>query len=236
MSRPLRLENVGVITFDCYGTLIDWEGGAQQTLRGLLEKNPALLPAGVPLEEVLDNFFQAWERAQWDRIHRDYARYRDIARESVVEVAAVHGLPLGVSEGAAFADAIATWKPFPDTVAALRKLRQAGLRLGIISNIDDDILQATIKQLGVEFDLLMTAQQARAYKPSAVPFQRALERLGLPPAEIAHAAFGFEYDIGPAAQLGLRTILVRRSRVEFPPQPVPDLVVAHLAELASLFD
>ncbi len=236
MPRPVRLQNVQAITFDCYGTLVDWEGGAQQTLRRLLEKNAGLLPAGVPFEEVLDNFFQAWERAQWDRIHRDYARYRDIAREAVVEVAAVHGLPLGVSEGTVFADAIATWKPFPDTVAALRKLKQAGLRLGILSNIDDDILQATVKQLGVEFDLLMTAQQARAYKPSPVPFQRALERLGLPPAQIAHTAFGFEYDIGPAAQLGMRTILVRRSRVEFPPQPVPDLVVAHLAELASLFE
>ncbi len=236
MARPVRLENVQVITFDCYGTLIDWEGGAQQTVRGLLEKNPGLLPADVPLDDVLDNFFQAWERAQWDRIHRDYARYRDIAREAVVEVAAVQGLPLGVNEGTAFADAISTWKPFPDTLAALRRLKQAGLRLGIISNIDDDILQATVKQLGVEFDLLMTAQQARAYKPSPVPFQRALERLGLPPAQIAHTAFGFEYDIGPASQLGLRTILVRRSRVEFPSQPLPDLVVANLAELASLFE
>ncbi|HXE74882.1 MAG TPA: haloacid dehalogenase type II [Candidatus Xenobia bacterium] len=236
MARPVRLENVQVITFDCYGTLIDWEGGARQTVRGLLEKSPAHLPSGVPLDEVLDNSFQAWERAQWERIHGTYARYRDIAREALVEVAAVQGLPLGVNEGAAFADSIATWKPFPDTVAALRKLKQAGLRLGIISNIDDDILQATVQQLGVEFDLLMTAQQARAYKPSPVPFQRALGRLGVPPAQIAHAAFGFEYDIGPAAALGLRTILVRRSRVDFPPQPVPDLVVANLTELASLFE
>ena len=236
MPRPVRLQGVQVITFDCYGTLIDWEGGSQQAVRALLEKNPALLPVDVPLDDVLDNFFQAWERAQWERIHGDYARYRDIAREALVEVAAVQGLPLGVNEGAAFADSIATWKPFLDTVAALRKLKQAGLRLGIISNIDDDILQATVKQLGVEFDLLMTAQQARAYKPSQVPFQRALERLGLPPARVAHAAFGFEYDIGPAADLGLRTILVRRSRVEFPTQPVPDLVVANLAELTSLFE
>ena len=173
MPRPVRLQDVQVITFDCYGTLIDWEGGAQLTVRGLLERNPALLPADIPLDDVLDNFFQAWERAQWERIHGDYARYRDIAREALVEVAAVQGLPLGVNEGAAFAESIATWKPFPDTVAALRKLKQAGLRLGIISNIDDDILQATVKQLGVEFDLLMTAQQAGAYKPSPVQIGRA---------------------------------------------------------------
>lgn len=233
MPRPVRLEEVQVITFDCYGTLIDWEGGAKQTLRGLLEKNPAPRPAAVALEEVLDRFFQAWERAQWELIHRRYQRYRHIAREAFVEVAAVQGLTLGVSEGRAFADAIATWKPFPDTVAALRKLKESGLRLGIISNIDDDILRATVKQLGVEFDLLMTSEQARAYKPSTVPFQRALERLGLPPEQMAHAAFGFEYDVGPAASLGFRTILVKRTRVEFPATPMPDLIVADLAELAA---
>ncbi len=235
-ARPVRLKDVEVITFDCYGTLIDWEGGAKRTLRSMLEKNPALLPTEVPLEDVLDQFFQAWERAQWELIHGPYQRYRDIAREGFVEVAAVHGLPLGVSEGRAFADSIAAWGPFPDTVAALQKLRQHGLRLGIISNIDDDILAATVKLLGVELDLKMTAQQARAYKPSPVPFQRALEKLALPPQQIAHAGFGFEYDMAPAAGLGMRTVLVKRARVEFPPTPMPDLVVADLAELASLFE
>ena len=236
MGRPVRLEDVQIITFDCYGTLIDWDGGAKQTLGALLEKNPALLPVAVPFDAVLDQFFQAWERAQWELIHGPYQRYRDIAREAFVEVAAVHGLPLGVNEGRAFADSIATWKPFPDTIAALQKLQQYGLRLGIISNIDDDILAATVKLLGVEFDLKMTAQQARAYKPSTVPFQLALEKLELPPQQIAHAGFGFEYDMGPAAALGMRTVLVKRARVEFPATPMPDLVVADLAELASLFE
>ncbi len=236
MGRPVRLNDVRIITFDCYGTLIDWEGGAKQTLRGLLEKNPALLPTEVPLDDVLEQFFQAWERAQWELIHGPYQRYRDIAREAFVEVAAVHGLPLGVNEGRTFADSIAAWKPFPDTVAALENLQQHGLRLGIISNIDDDILAATVKLLGVDFDLKMTAQQARAYKPSTLPFQRALEKLALPPPQVAHAGFGFEYDMAPAAELGLRTVLVKRARVEFPSTPMPDLIVADLADLASLFE
>ncbi|MGH9787165.1 MAG: HAD family hydrolase [Candidatus Acidiferrales bacterium] len=236
MGRPVRLKDIQIITFDCYGTLIDWEGGAKQTLRGLLEKNPALLPTEVPLDDVLEQFFQAWERAQWELIHGPYQRYRDIAREAFVEVAAVHGLPLGVNEGRTFADSIAAWKPFPDTGAALENLQQHGLRLGIISNIDDDILAATVKLLGVDFDLKMTAQQARAYKPSTLPFQRALEKLALPPPQVAHAGFGFEYDMAPAAELGLRTVLVKRARVEFPSTPMPDLIVADLADLASLFE
>ena len=120
-------------------------------------------------------------------------------------------------------------------MAALRRLKGSGLRLGIISNIDDDILAQAVAQLGVEFDLLMTAQQARAYKPSTLPFELTLARMGLPAAQIAHAAFGFEYDIGPASELGFRTILVRRTRVRFPPTPAPDLVVADLEDLASRF-
>jgi 2-haloacid dehalogenase len=120
-------------------------------------------------------------------------------------------------------------------VAALQSLKQH-LRLGIISNIDDDILAETVKLLGVEFDLLQTAEQARAYKPSPVPFQQALQRLGLPAERVAHAAFGFEYDVTAAAPLGFRTVVVKRTRTDFPSSPVPDLTVSDLAELASLFD
>lgn len=232
--RPERLKDVEAITFDCYGTLIDWEGGAKQTLRGLLARSGAA-PAGTPTEEVLDNFFQAWERTQRERLQQSYARYRDIVRESCLQVAAVQGLPLGASEAQAFADSIATWKAFPDVPEALEKLKRQA-RLGIISNIDDDILAASVRQLGVEFDLLLTAEQARAYKPSPVPFQRALERLKLPAERVAHAAFGFEYDITTAAQLGFRTVLVRRGQKNFPQQPVPDLVVADVAELAAQFE
>lgn len=235
-ARPLRLRNVEVITFDCYGTLIDWQGGAKQTLRELLRRAGAehLFQTRGP-EGVLDNFFQAWERAQWHRIQQNYARYRDITREAFLQVAAVQGLPLGAAEAQAFADSIATWKPFPDVPQALKTLK-GHVRLGIISNIDDDILAASVKQMGVGFDLLMTAEQARAYKPSPAPFERALERLQLPAERVAHAAFGFEYDITTASRLGFRTVLVRRTRTKFPDTPVPDLQVADVAELAAQFE
>ncbi len=214
------------MTFDCYGTLIDWEHGAKGTLRALL--------ATKDWRTDEDSFFWAWENAQRERIQQSYAPYRQIAAECFVAVARAQNLPLSEGDAEDFADAIATWKPFPDTVAALRELKQH-LRLGIISNIDDAILARTVKLLGVEFDLLQTAEQARAYKPSPVPFQRALERLGLPSDKVAHTAFGFEYDIGTAAQLGFRTVLVRRNRADFPATPVPDLVMDDLAGLAAQF-
>ena len=229
--RPAGLKDIQAITFDCYGTLIDWEGGAKQSLRALLQKRRPR-DTGLFRAEFLDELFRAWERAQWARIQQSYTCYRQIAAESLEQVAAEHELPLTGADARAFADSIATWQPFPDTAAALAKLKQKA-RLGIISNIDDDILAASVARLGVEFDLLLTAEQARAYKPSPLPFQRALERLDLPPAQVAHAAFGFEYDITTASALGFRTVLVRRGRREFPPAPVPDLIVADLAELAQ---
>lgn len=234
-TTSMRLQDIEVITFDCYGTLIDWEGGAKQTIRELMAKSGAAPPAGVPTDEVLERFFQAWERAQRARIQQEYARYRDITRECFLEVAGVQGLPLGAAEAQAFADSIATWKPFTDVPAALAKLKRR-LKLGIISNIDDDILAASVRQMGVEFELLQTAQQARAYKPSPAPFARALERLQLPAERVAHAAFGFEYDIVTASGLGFRTILVRRGRARVPLTPVPDLIVADLKELAGQFE
>lgn len=224
--RPLRLQDVQAITFDCYGTLIDWEGGTKQTLRALL--------AAKDTRTDEDAFFHTWERLQRARIQKEYARYRKVAAEAFLEAAAAERLPLGEEDARAFADAIGTWKPFPDTRAALRVLKRH-TRLGIISNIDDDILAESLKQMGVEFDLLVTAEQVRAYKPSPVPFQQALERLQLPPAQVAHAAYGFEYDIVTAARLGFRTILVRRTRSRFPETPVPDLNVADLAALAAHF-
>ena len=223
-AQPLRLQDVEALTFDCYGTLIDWESGAKNTLQALV--------ARWDLHADEDAFFQAWERAQRARIEQSYARYRDIAAETFAAVATAEHLPLGPEDARLFADSIAAWKPFPDVPAALATLKRR-LKLGIISNIDDDILAGSVKQMGVEFDLLLTAEQARAYKPSPIPFQQALERLGLPAARVAHAAFGFEYDIATASRLGFRTILVRRARTDFPPQPVPDLVVADLKELAA---
>ena len=226
VTRPLLLNQIQAITFDCYGTLIDWQGGVQDTLREILRRR------GLDVDE--GRFFHDWEQAQWDRIQRAYAPYRKIVAGSFLQVAKSYSLPLTPPEADEFAAAIARWKPFPDVPKALKSLSRR-LRLGIISNIDDDLLAGSVAQMGVEFDWKVTAQQARAYKPSDKPFRLALEQMQLSPSLVAHAAFGFEYDLGPAATVGFRTILVRRGRTQFPPQPVPDLIVSDLTELANAF-
>ncbi|MFQ5817530.1 MAG: haloacid dehalogenase type II [Terriglobia bacterium] len=226
MPRPIRLKDVQAITFDCYGTLIDWETGARQTLRDLLARRRLRADAAA--------FFRDWEHSQRQRIQQRYARYHEIVAATFLEVAQRYALPLTPADATAFADAIPRWNPFPDVPQALGALKRH-LRLGIISNIDDALLAGSVAQMKVAFDLKMTAEQAQAYKPAARPFELALERLALPPTLVAHAAFGFEYDIVTASRLGFRTILVRRGRTQFPPQPVPDLVVSDLAELAAAF-
>lgn len=217
------LRKIRVLTFDCYGTLIDWEGGARQTLAEIFRGQT------LPVSE--EKFFEEWERRQF-RLIQSYRRYREIVAESFLATCAAFELPATAADAQAFASAIGRWPAFPDTRAALERLRRR-VKLAIISNIDDEILAETVKLLGGRFDWLITAEQARAYKPAHEPFLLALKRIGAVPALIAHAAFGFEYDIGPAAALGMKTILVRRRRLMFPPAPQPDLVVEDLAELAE---
>ena len=115
-----------------------------------------------------------------------------------------------------------SWQPFPDTVPALRRAKQAGLRLAIISNTDRSIMEHTLRQLEVEFDEVVVAEDARAYKPALRPFELAHERLGGDAERILHVAFGFKYDIGPAKRVGFRTAWVNRKREEAPGPDQPD--------------
>ena len=130
--------------------------------------------------------------------------------------------------------AMESWQPFPDTVPALTRARQAGLRLAIVSNTDRSIMEHTLRQLEVDFDEVIVAEDARAYKPSEAPFERALEILGEDPGRILHVAFGFKYDIGPAKRLGFRTAWVNRHGEPRPGDAAPDHEWRDLWGLAEL--
>jgi 2-haloacid dehalogenase len=141
----------------------------------------------------------------------------------------VESLPLSVPR----------WMPFPDTVGALKRLASR-YRLFVISNIDDDLFAATRERLEVEFDGVVTAEQARSYKPSINNFRMALERLGLPKGQVLHAGQSVFHDVAPARSLGIKTVWVNRPS----PRPnagaaraaagTPDLEVTSMAELAAL--
>ena len=205
---------IRVATFDCYGTLVDWEGGLGSFLydKALRSRAEPLAP-GRELRE-------RWEAIQFELILREYRPYREILADSVRLLCAERGWPYEEADGKAIVRAIRSWQPFPDTGPALRRARAAGLRLVIVSNTDRDILEHTLRQLEVPFDDFVTAEDVGAYKPSQRVFEHALERIGEPPDDVLHVAFGFKYDIGPAARAGMRTAWVNR-HAEPPPGEEP---------------
>lgn len=185
------------LTLDCYGTLIDWESG----IRSFFQRFGAS-PEKLPAE---------WEEIQFRMIRGPYRPYREIMARSLEETLLRHGLPYDPQDGAQFAEALTQWTPFPDTNPALEKLRARGFKLGIISNIDNDLLERTVRHFSVPFDLLVTAEQSRAYKPDAASFRLALSRIARPPACVTHVAFGDRYDLGTARACGMPVVFVNRA-------------------------
>ena len=191
-----------VITFDCYGTLIDWESGIQQFFR---ERLTAHNIEGMDPRELQ----HTWEEIQFVTIQEQYRPYRELLRDTMRTTLDMEQIPYAEEDLDAFANAMSKWQPFPDTKEAILEL-QKFLKVVLITNTDDAIIAETERTIGVKFDDIITAEQARAYKPSHRGFLLARERLGLPFSDIWHAGFGFKYDIVPATELGYTTVWVNR--------------------------
>jgi 2-haloacid dehalogenase len=209
------MSEIRVATFDCYGTLIDWEGGIGAFLYEIARRHERDPPPARELRE-------RWEELQFERLHGEWRSYREILADSLAEWAGERGYRYNERDGDALARSMECWQPFPDTVPALLAAQQAGLRLWIVSNTDRAIIEHTLRHLEVEFDGVTVAEDCRAYKPSEKPFAHALDRIREPPERILHVAFGFKYDIGPAQRLGLRTAWVNRKGEPAPGAERPD--------------
>lgn len=220
-----------VLTFDCYGTLVDWETGILTTLRPIL----AGYGVAADAERLLTLFGELESKAEQGR----YRPYREVLMAVLPELGERLGVTVSKTEAARFADSVGDWPTFSDTPTALAALKRR-FRLGIISNVDDDLFARTTQKLGVVFDWVVTAQQVGSYKPSPNNFRQALARIGLPKEEILHAAQSLFHDHVPAKQLGLDTVWVNRRHGKpgpgaTPPASVrPDLEVPDLATLARL--
>ena len=203
-----------VATFDCYGTLVDWEGGLGALLydKALRSRAPELVPGRVLRER--------WEAIQFELVQGPYRRYKEVLAESLRLFCEERGWPYDESDAKAIVRSIRSWQPFPDTRPALERARAAGLRLVIVSNTDRDIVDHTLRQIEVPFDDVVTAEDCGAYKPAGAVFRHALERVGEPPERVLHVAFGFKYDIGPAGRAGMGTAWVNRHG-EAPPGDAP---------------
>jgi|SRR5919108_1415814 2-haloalkanoic acid dehalogenase type II len=207
---------IRVATFDCYGTLVDWEGGLGSFLYQLARRNGDPDPGpGRALRE-------RWEELQFERIRGEYRTYREVLADSLAAWAGERGYRWDEHDGEALGRAMESWQPFPDTTPALRQAQEAGLRLCIVSNTDRAIIAHTRRHLEVDFEHVVVAEDVRAYKPSTEPFERALEVVDEPAGAVLHVAFGFKYDIGPAQRLGMRTAWVNRKREPRPGAAAPE--------------
>src|SRR5574337_9017 len=195
MGRPYD-----VVTFDCYGTLIDWEGGIWEAFAR------AAAADGVKLDRAA--MLQAYAEVEPVVEAEAYRSYRAVLTETAERVAARLGWSLPHERAGFLPESLPQWRPFPDTNPALERLVAAGYRLGILSNVDDDLLAGTRRHLTVEFDLLVTAQQVGSYKPAHGHFLRARERIG--GERWLHAAQSYFHDVVPARALGIPVAWINR--------------------------
>jgi 2-haloacid dehalogenase len=227
----LDLDRFEVLTFDCYGTLIDWETGILGGIR------PVLAAHGVDLsdEEILEGF--ARHEAALEA--GPYQTYRAVLAGSLGGLADELGVAVTAEELAAFGESVPGWPAFDDSTDALRRLANR-YRLGVITNCDDDLFAASALRLEVPFEWVFTAEQAQDYKPSVAPFVMALTAIEVPKERVLHVAQSLYHDHVPAKELGMATAWVNRrhGRPGFgatpPAEATPDLEVPDLASLADL--
>jgi len=219
------------VSFDCYGTLIDWEAGILPTLQSVLASHGRGLSDAALLEQFGE--FEAEAESG------PYQSYRSVLESVVERFGERFDFRPSPAELRSLHESIPAWPPFPDTVVALQQL-QKRYKLAVISNIDDDLFAATRKYLGVDFDCVVTAQQARSYKPSLHNFQLALRTMGVSPDRLLHAAQSIYHDVIPAQSLGIASVWVNRRSARpgvgavRPAVARPNLEVADLATLAAL--
>ncbi|HET7873805.1 MAG TPA: HAD-IA family hydrolase [Terriglobales bacterium] len=226
----MNVDSIRLITFDCYGTLIDWETGMLRSLR------PLFADAVRPINDL--ELLELYGDVEAEIEAGEYLAYRQVLARTVEEMGRRIGKPVSPDQAREFAQSLTEWEPFPDTVAALNRLAQR-FKLGIISNVDDDLFAATHKKLRAPFELIVTAQQVESYKPSLKNFQEAMRRCGLKPEALLHAGQSVYHDIVPASFLGIANVWVNRPSLRpgagaaKPAVAQPTLEVGSMAELAT---
>jgi 2-haloacid dehalogenase len=186
-------------TFDCYGTLIDWHGGITAVFRRLWPDQDAqrLLVRHQTVEPLVQEGRSL--------------PYREVGARALRAIAAIEALPLNGTDEYAFADSLPDWPAFPDVPPALRSLRERGWRLAILSNTDPDLLDASLKQIGVRVDERITAAEAGSYKPAAGHWQRFFERTRADPNRHVHVAASPFHDLAAGRALGFPVAWINRT-------------------------
>jgi 2-haloacid dehalogenase len=219
-----------VLTFDCYGTLIDWEAGIARGLRAALGR------VATASDEAL---LELYARREAELEAGPYVQYREILARACAAVGQAYGIEATDDALRRFAGSVGEWLAFPDSAEALARLATR-FRLGVLTNCDDDLFALSEARLGVHFEWVVTAQQVRSYKPNPRHFQVAFERIDVPRDRILHVAQSLYHDHIPAKRFGLSTVWIDRrhdqpgSGATPPATATPDLTAPDMATFAEL--
>ncbi|MDQ3823258.1 MAG: HAD-IA family hydrolase [Actinomycetota bacterium] len=209
-------------TFDCYGTLVDWNGG----IRGQLERVFGV--AAAP--RLLERYHELEPQVQAEA----YRSYREVLSLTLERVAAAEGVQIPEGEADALGRSLPEWEPFPEVAEALSEARSRGWRLAILSNSDRDLIDASQARIGVPFDLAIVAEDTGSYKPAHGHWERFFEVTTAERERHVHVAASLFHDIAPANELGLRSVWINRLDEE--PRPKPTRELRDLSGLPDVLD
>ena len=221
-DRSSEADNSLILTFDCYGTLVDWESGISDACIQAAAKDGVTLDR----ETVLRIHAEVEPRIQAE----GFKSYRDVLCEVALGIATRSGWDLAENYASFLPDSLPSWKPFPDTNGALQQMRKQGRRLGILSNVDNELLAGTLRHFVVPFAFLVTAQDLGSYKPSSAHFERAKEIAG--GEDWVHVAQSYFHDVEPAVAFGVPVVWINRKGEPAGGAARPNAEYATLVEFA----
>ncbi|SAL53070.1 haloacid dehalogenase [Caballeronia cordobensis] len=218
------------LTFDCYGTLIQWDEGLLAAVREILHDRQAADVDAARFVEVYDRHEHALEQTP---PHRSF---RDVSGQGLRLALEEFGLSGSEGDAAVLTSRISAMPPFPEVVGTLKALKASGYRLCIVSNTDDDIIAGNVAQLGGHIDRVITAQQAGAYKPARRLFDYAHEQLGVSKDDVVHICASPHLDHAAARDIGFRCVWIDRGTGrKLLPDYTPDAILKTLDEVPPLF-
>jgi 2-haloacid dehalogenase len=213
------------LTFDCYGTLIDWRAGIEQALRSVLGD------IRVGGQELLATYLEL-ERAE----ESTYKRYREVLRRTAISLTGALGVKVTGEAATRFAASVPTWPAFSDTSEFLREMGSRGFRRYILSNVDNDLLEETIRRNRLQVDGFVTAEEVGSYKPHPGHWLKFIQKTGARKEKVLHVAQSIYHDIIPAQRIGISSAWVNRYGEPMPASAHPLFVSDSLAHLAEVLD
>ena len=221
----MKFQNKKYITFDCYGTLIDWEGGIRNALKKLSDKNDF----NFSLDGISDRYIKAELQVEAER----YRKYHEILQLAAKRLLKSEGFELSNEDALHFADSIYSWQPFPETHSTLAELKKKGYKLIILSNIDNEIIKRSIESIGIDFDGVVTAEEVGSYKPAYGHWKEMLKRFNAKQTEVLHVAASYVHDIIPAKEQGFDAVWINRNNEKPTTEIRPDSEFSDLSPLPN---